>query len=284
METKILGISGKKQAGKNTATNYMVGSFMKALELIAGEFKITPSGDLWVSDILGDDVHAGIFNIFSQTEGMKRFKAEYLDEFIKVYSFADPLKKLCIDVLGLEWGQVYGNDEQKKTPTIYKWENMPGVNPVDNEEGEEIFGRLGTYYKINKNRIVFHPPGEMTAREVMQFVGTEIFRRMYYNVWVDATIKKIKSDSPYMAIICDVRFPNEADGIRKEGGKVLRLLRQPFEDEHASETALDDYPIENYLAVVDNREMSIAEQNEEIKKVLSEIQWFPRVMPTNIGE
>ena len=114
----------------------------------------------------------------------------------------------------------------------------------------------------------------MTAREVMQYVGTEIFRKMYGNVWVDSTIRKIKQDNPTMAIVCDIRFPNEVEGVQQVGGKVLRLLRDPYqgEDQHASETALDDYPPEKFDWVVDNREQSIEEQNNAI------FQLFPSII------
>ena len=45
--TKILGISGKKQSGKDTAANYILGSVMKKLNYVR-EFKITPQGKLYV--------------------------------------------------------------------------------------------------------------------------------------------------------------------------------------------------------------------------------------------
>jgi hypothetical protein len=43
----------------------------------------------------------------------------------------------------------------------------------------------------------------------MQFVGTDFFRKMKTNVWVDATINKIKKEKPKIALITDFIFPNE---------------------------------------------------------------------------
>ena len=98
--------------------------------------------------------------------------------------------------------------------------------------------------------------GPMTAREFMQFFGTDVCRKMYEPIWVDSCLKEIKKEQPELAIIADVRFPNEAKAIEKAGGTLLRLTRHVFKDEHSSEKALDDYPfdrmIENNNDSIDN--------------------------------
>ena len=111
---------------------------------------------------------------------------------------------------------------------------------------------------------------KMTAREVMQYVGTDFFRRIYPQVWVESTIRKIQKESPNLAVVVDCRFENEVKGIQDVGGKVIRLSRNIFgdSDQHPSETALDNY--EGFDAVIDNAEMSIAEQNESIYNQLAE--------------
>ena len=53
------------------------------------------------------------------------------------------------------------------------------------------------------------------------------------------TIKRINTEQTELAIISDVRFPNEVEAITKEGGVVVKLTRNPFKDKHASETALE---------------------------------------------
>jgi hypothetical protein len=117
----------------------------------------------------------------------------------------------------------------------------------------------------------------MTAREVMQFVGTDIFRNIYSNVWVDATIRKIQEETPELALICDCRFPNEVSGIQDAGGKVIRLTRNSGSDDcHSSETALDEanYDWSNFDAVIDNAGMSLAEQNKAVYDLLAEWGWL----------
>lgn len=291
-EIKILGISGKKQSGKNTAANYIVGTFLKSLELVR-ETKITSDGELWISDLFGDINQSGIFDINSIDKTLVEFRKQYLDDIIKIYSYADILKKdVCMKILGLTYEQCFGTDEQKMSLTNLSWKDMPGVMvELKEEDGFKfINGRLGVYY-LKKDEQVYVKPGLMTAREVMQFAGTEIFRKMYPNVWVDATLRQIKEDKPLLAVITDVRFINEVEGIQSinyqsncpYNGKVLRLTRDIFkgQDQHESEIALDNIPIEQYDLVIDNHSMTIAEQNIELDKLLRSIEpepWLPTIM------
>ena len=278
--TEVIGLSGKKQSGKNTAANYMIGLMMQKLGLTKN-FKITPKGELYLFDVVEDVSKAGIFDITSNSRQIVDFRTKYLDKHIKLYSFADALKQdVCINILGLRWEQCYGTDADKNSETHLMWENMPGVI-TEQPDAEDIKilveGRLGPYYEKLYSGIIYHKPGPMTAREVMQFVGTEIFRKMYGNVWVNATLNKIKRDSPGFAIIPDVRFPNEADSVvglsfmsdYPTNGSILRLLRDPNNgnDTHPSETSLDEYDSSRYLAIIDNKDMTIVQQNEAIHQV-----------------
>ena len=127
METKILGLSGKKQSGKNTSANFILGQFMKNVNLIS-DFQITGEGQLWIVDLLGDESVRGVFDVFRKNSDMDKFKETELNHFIQLYSMADLLKEnICINVLNLTRKQCYGTDEQKDTKTHLKWENMPGI-------------------------------------------------------------------------------------------------------------------------------------------------------------
>lgn len=170
-------------------------------------------------------------------------KIEPLDS-AKIYNFADPLKQnICMEVLGLTHDQCYGSDQQKNELVDCYWDD----------------GR------------------QMTAREVMQFVGTNVFRKMKHNVWSSATINRIQKENPKLAIIADCRFPNEVEAVKEVGGIVIKLTRNPFDSDHDSETALDEsnYSIQNFDLVIHNENLSIPEQNQVIlnflknKKVLS---------------
>jgi hypothetical protein len=151
-----------------------------------------------------------------------------LDNQIKIYNFADPLKKdICMNILGMTYEQCYGTDEQKNELVNCQWNDQ-----------------------------------QLTAREVMQFIGTNIFRQMQNNVWADATIHKIHLEQPSLALIADCRFPNEVDVVKRAGGVVIKLMRNPYDSTHESEIALDpdQYDYTNFDLVVDNKNMTIQEQ------------------------
>jgi hypothetical protein len=276
--TKILGISGKKQSGKDTAANYILGSLMKKLEYING-FKITQQGKLYVYGWTDGFAQDCIVDYDDNTWPMSSLKKNYLDKYIKLYSFADCLKQqICIKMLGLTYEQCYGTDEQKNSLTHLKWEDMPGV--LDPESASDLLCQAGgssvypeeIHYYFPGTTL--HKPGFMTAREVLQFVGTEIMRKMYGNAHVNATMNQIKQDAPEYAIIRDTRFINEVEGV-SENGLTCRLLRDvnKGKDQHESETALDNYPLDKFSLVVDNTDMSIQEQNAIVYEFLKTQGW-----------
>jgi hypothetical protein len=178
----------------------------------------------------------------------------------RVYSFADTLKQdICIDILGLTDKQCYGTDEEKNTLTCLEWKNMPGYNAS---------------WTLIKD---YDETGFMTARQVMQFVGTEIFRKMKKDVWCQATINKIKKDDPDIAVIADCRFPNEVESIKSAGGYVIKLTRNPYNSEHESEVALDpqNYSHNNFDLIIDNNDLNIDQQNSIIYNFLKSKRILP---------
>lgn len=93
--------------------------------------------------------------------------------------------------------------------------------------------------------------GGLTVGELLQKTGTEVGRCIHPDVWVVSLFSKWDSKNDYW-ILDDVRFPNEADAIRKRGGLLIRLEGDPSgfwesdrkttrDRNHASETALDNY-------------------------------------------
>lgn len=170
-------------------------------------------------------------------------KIGWVDYDTKIYNFADPLKQnICMDILGLTHNQCYGSDEQKNELVDCYWNNK-----------------------------------QLSAREVMQIIGTDIFRRMQTNVWANATIKKIEKDKKWLALIADCRFPNEVNAIKQSGGIVIKLNRNPYDSYHESEIALDDnkYDQSNFDLIIDNNNMSISQQNEIIQQFIVSRRLLP---------
>jgi len=193
----------------------------------------------------------------------KTTSAEFLERYFngaiepfngaKIYNFADPLKQdICMGILGLTYDQCYGEDIHKNTLTSIRWRDMPEYN---------ISWTYRKDYDIS---------GFMTARQVMQKIGTNIFRQIKHDVWSSAIINKIKRESPQLAIIADCRFPNEVQAVKEADGIVIKLTRNPYNSDHESETALDEvnYANHNFNLVVYNESISIPEQNQTILRFL----------------
>jgi len=128
-------------------------------------------------------------------------------------ALADPIKDICIDVLGLRREQCHGTEDDKNTPTEYKARQLP----AEGSAGNAI----------------------LTARQVMQRLGTEVFRRIDPLIWAKALLRRASRLLPDdIAVVHDVRFPDEARAINDAGGKVIWLNRGIKGDGHASETSM----------------------------------------------
>lgn len=170
---------------------------------------------------VGKDTAAGMIVRIMESQGKKA----------TLTAFAEPLKRMCIDILGLRPEGVYGTDEQKNALSHITWEGFP----------QEV--RL----KYSKSSGVLQWPrtGPMTNREVLQVMGTDIFRAIYNQVWAKAPFNRNWGDAD-VVILTDCRFPNEKNVTEEAGGVIIRLERSTgFNDNHASEIALDGYTFEN---------------------------------------
>jgi hypothetical protein len=117
--------------------------------------------------------------------------------------------------------------------------------------------------------------GPMTGREIMQLLGTNLIRNTFGNVWAESTVRRIKRQGKFISTVVDLRFPNEAEAVLKEPfGYVIRFTRSPFgtKDVHPSESALDGYNWNRDKCIVfDNSKMSVEEQNIAIQPVIEKI-------------
>lgn len=105
----------------------------------------------------------------------------------------------------------------------------------------------------------------MTTKDapLLQRVGLE-WRERDQNVWVKAVYAKLLNERPQVAVLSDVRFPNEMAFVRALGGMCWKVERRladgsVFVDpsrpaDHPSETALDDA---RWDTVIVNREGSL---------------------------
>jgi len=187
---------------------------------------------------------------------------------VKIYAMADGLKEIAMNYFGLSYESVYGTDEQKNQVQEHLlWENMPGVmTPLEwtRRQGGVLAGynQHPEFFDIKLNE------GPMTAREFLQFFGTDVMRKMFQDVWVTNCMSKIKKDKPKIALVCDVRFDNEFAAIHKEGGITLGLTKDIGSDDNHSSENVD---IEKASKIIYNNDISIKEQNKRVYSALKEL-------------
>lgn len=172
-------------------------------------------------------------------------------------AFAEPLKEMCITIIGLDRNAVYGTDKQKNSPSHVLWDNFPLEIRLKYSEERDGDGR-------ELPRI-----GPMTNREVLQVVGTDIFRAMFDNdIWAKAPFRKDWTDYD-VVILTDCRFPNEKEMTEANDGITIRLTRDTgFEDTHPSEVALDGFA---FIHLYDN-EGTIDELEDFVRAKLTELE------------
>jgi hypothetical protein len=232
-------MSGAKQSGKNTCCNYILARYLNTIK----------HSHNWVFGVhlKTGDLNRGQVSLY----GAERYaNTSYFSKCgAKIYSFADPLKRFCIDVLGVPEQGCYGTDEEKNAPIEHLlWQNFPVK--------EVIEGRTGP----------------MSGRDVLQVFGTDVVRKFYNDAWARGTYSSIRRDGHQLSLICDARFPNELDMGESVNAKSIRMLRRIFADVHKSETALDDRPLNRYTVILDNRELDIAQQCKALDPYIDE--WF----------
>jgi hypothetical protein len=257
------------QSGKTTLSNFLHGHEMKRHDIIE-KFLISPQGELVVNSLFTDEngnqfEDMGVLDLQQRSDEFYQFASRRIWPLIRAYNFADSLKEMCVMLFNIPPECVYGTDEQKNQVQEHlRWENMPGVitpeslEEIITQDGSGTSGDIDSIVKTGKwHGFLVHPAGPMTAREFMQFLGTDVMRKMYEPIWIENCFNRIEEDSSEIAVIGDCRFINEVNAVKKRGGKVVRLLRSVKQGSHTSEVDLDGY--NGYDAVINNQDMSIEE-------------------------
>lgn len=153
--------------------------------------------------------------------------ADYLCKehgFIK-YSFAEPLKKGCMEIFGFTHDQVFGDAKDEIDPV---W----GCTPRD------ILKIMGT--EVCQFDIQKYVP---SFNEIGRLIWVKRFEQWYgHQMLMNGEIK---------VVISDVRFLHEAESIVKMGGEIWRVDRPGMNvgDLHASEKEMFDIP---YIKLLSN--------------------------------
>lgn len=259
--TDIVVFAGAKQSGKSSAGNFLTGFTLSQISRrnpglpIPNTFDINENGELIVNSSytnqFGEEIVGnGVLDLQRRDYGFGEYAGQYIWPYIKTYNFADTLKDVCMHVFGLSYEQCYGTNNDKNTLTNIPWYGILNMLPRKEKWAATRESKTG------KN---------MTAREFMQFFGTQICRSIYDDCWIDSCFRRIEAENPAIAVITDCRFPNEIKVCRDKGAKVIKLTLDPFpEESHDSETMLKDVADSEFDWVLDNSKMTIVEKNQAI--------------------
>ena len=139
----------------------------------------------------------------------------------------------------------------------------------------KIFGFTKAQLTDRKLKEEEDPFWGISPRHFLQMAGTEMFRKVWReDVWVKVLEKKVETlrettDKPSIIFVTDVRFPNEAEAIKKMGGIVLRVERPDnplaIDASHDSERFVNDIDV---TAVVKNDCRSATEWSWKFAKQL----------------
>lgn len=150
-------------------------------------------------------------------------------------SLAYPLKKLAIEIFGLESRHVFGTQTEKDEP-------IPHVRGADGEP--------------------------RTARYILEYLGTEAFRTVDPDVWaklarrrivelINPSLERMEANTeakprhaPRRVVVPDVRFPNEFERLRELGGVVWKVVRVGFDSPRTGHESDEAWRLESHDAIL----------------------------------
>ena len=211
----IIGISGKKQSGKDT-----ICKIIKTLDIYYRENKVIDETNL--SDI--------ILNKIDNNSNISKWEK---------HAFADSLKSALATILNVD-KKLFEDNNFKTTKSFVKkpdggyYTNRELLQKFGTEVGRNISKDIWVDALFNKYKIETIPEYGVNDN------GDRVF--LYYN-----------RTEPYW-IIPDVRFESEAKAIKDRGGILIRVNRNTgYCDNHPSETALDNY--DKFDFIINNKDL-----------------------------
>lgn len=145
---------------------------------------------------------------------------------------------------------------------------MKGFFQIMKGEAEQFNYYVPAFYDENSGKptylpewVVYDPDAPMDdplcplgkQRTLLQFWG-EYRRKQDMDYWVNKLIPRIAEDKPDIALICDLRYPNEFNWI-KDHGETIKVIRpdKPNVNPHISEQALSHVPNSEWSFVLENK-------------------------------
>lgn len=206
---------------------------------------------------VGKDTSANMIEelVFASDKAINAFPS------CRTVHFADALKKACNLIFGISLQDMETEDGKQKL-THVRWP----VDVSDADEKRKLWLAWEAYQQEFPLDAHMHEEF-MTVRQVLQFVGTDLFRsQLDPDIWVNSVFNQPWAPND-LILVADARFPNEAK-IAKERGLLIKI-ENPRQDKgadtHVSETALDDYNDYDHVIVNDK---SFDDLEEKLRVVL----------------
>lgn len=139
----------------------------------------------------------------------------------------------------------------------YGFEILSFAKPLK-DAAQIIFGLTDEQLLDRTLKETVDPRWNLTPRQILQQLGTEVGRQFSPDIWIKSLETKIKPDGKY--VIDDCRFMNEANWVRTMAGVVVGIERKATDkfDGHASEadiahrwSELCDFVITNDAEICD---------------------------------
>lgn len=274
----IVGISGKKQSGKNlTAKIWQLLDIYynsEYHELVNKPFK--------------GDVDFVLKNLKLSSHVLE---TDYYRTQFEQRSFAHKLKEITSILFGCSIDNFEDNNFKdsaiadewkvwKVTGYDYEGEIYEELTYSSEEEAIKTFNVLKEWNIDISYDIQDHL---LTYRSALQYIGTELFRKQFHpNVWINTLMSEYtdkrgctkessergETPSPILPnwLVTDVRFKNEANAILDKGGFIIRIHRGNVTNyDHSSELDLDDFA--NFKYTIDNNN-SIENLIENVRDIM----------------
>ena len=263
---KVLAFCGTSESGKSSAANFLMATVMQKLGIME-DWRLNDKGKIEILGKVIDENEVESNDYFELDIENKEpdflLWARGIHMNCKTYSLAYPLKKTLRNLFGLTKEQTDTQDG-KKEETDITWGQMAEL--LDSKERK----------RIKEEGIA---DKRMTGREVMEYFGTKVLRRMNEDIFVDALIKQLRNDEELLksqdvhnnvVLITDVRRLNEAVKLKKEfNATIVRLLRgNPV---NTSESDIDSITPD---FTIDNRELTLEEMCGRLTEIVNEINLF----------
>lgn len=224
MKPTIIGLYAEAGAGKDSVTD-VIEDYCKHWEISFGRFSFAEPVYALAAVILG-----------TTPENLAERRPKEIGRW---FTITDKQLEDARDVYNS-----YGLDQ---------WEEFSDIWPIFSEKYlTEYEGVWPNPHEEPEGRMIFISP-----RRMLQLVGTELGRELIReDVWLRTLLYKINKYSPDLAVVTDVRFPNELNFIADSGDEdidsyVLEIVRPHNPDrttiKHKSEQRLDSSKIREII-------------------------------------